>query len=167
MATESEIMRGVARVGRLVDGIAPESVFGPGAAAPDANGVRGLPDDIDPYVQTAPAFMVLETETEVMWWGRTNLECEGSIWTAYQPRAENHTKLIDLREPIATAFRAHSKGFLVDQVVQSVMLTGFGKVEGRQWRVPQSPDDQATPTYLVMPFSIQVALFRPVTYQPA
>jgi len=166
MATRSEIIRGIARIGTVINGINPAAVFGPGTSEPDVNGVKGLPDDLSPHIRSGPAFVVLDGSTKVIpgYWERETMELEGSVWSGVTPRAERHAALVDLADEVLAGFRAHDKGFLVDGVVQAAVVTGFEPIELRRW---QFGDDPSIPVYLVLPFSIQVTVNRSVTYTPA
>lgn len=159
MADASAIIDKIAAIGRDVAGINDEAVYGPGGGT--VTGVKELPDDIGVAL---PAFLMLQGEGAIIpgSWERQTWTLEGSVWVEYLPRGERYRQLVDLREPVQTAFRAKSKGGLVDTAVQSVLLTGFGRIEGRQW----ARGEQA-PWYLVLPFSIEVKVNRAVTYLPA
>lgn len=126
-------------------------------------GVKAFPDDI--AAGSLPALVVMDRgmpdvgsgSYEVSKWA-----VEASIWTDYTPRAERTKQLLNYREVVKSAFRAHAKGGAVDPEVSSVLLVSIGAIEGRKWR---SAD--GAPTYLVLPFDAVLTWRRAVTYQPS
>lgn len=129
----------------------------------DAAGVKPFPDDI--AIGGLPALVVMDAgmpdvgsgSYEVSKW-----EIEASVWTEYTPRAERVRDLLDLREPMKQAFRAHARGGAVDPEVSSLLLTSVGAIEGRRWRAVDG-----APTYLVLPFRAVLTWRRAVTYRPS
>lgn len=126
-------------------------------------GVKPFPDDI--AEGGLPALVVMDGgmpdvgsgSYEVSKWA-----LEASLWVEYTPRAERTRQLLDYREQLKAAFRAHARGGLIDPEVSSVLLEGVGAIEGRQWRRTEN-----APTYLVMPFAAVLTWRRAVTYQPS
>jgi hypothetical protein len=158
MADKSAIIDAIAAIGLDVTGINSAAVYGPGGGT--VAGVKELPDDIGVAL---PAFLMLAGDGEVISgnWERQTWTLVGEIWVDYTPRGVRYRELVDLQEPVLAAFRAKSKGGLADTAVQSVLFTGFDRIEGRKW----SPD--AANWYLVMPFTVEVKVNRAVTYLPA
>ena len=162
MADTATIIDAVAAIGLTVDGIKDTAIYGPGSG--NVDGVRELPEDIGVAL---PAFLMLEGEADIIpgSWERQTWTLAGSVWVEYLPRGERYRQLVNMREPIQAAFRAHSKGGLADAAVQSVLLTGFGQIAGRQWN--RGTPDQPGAWFLVLPFSVEVKVNRAVAYQPA
>lgn len=161
MATEAEILDAVAAIALPVSGLNPEAVYSLGGGS--LAGVKDLPDDI--AMNGLPAFVVTDGGTEIIpgSWERTTWTLEGAVWAEYGPaRGERTRQLLNLREPLRAAYRAHARGGLADDVVSSVLVTSTGAIEARQWR-----RGDAAPWYLVLPFSIEVKVNRAVTYVPA
>jgi hypothetical protein len=166
MATRAQIVNAIAAIQLDIVGVNEHAVYGPGGlGAPD--GVKEIPDDIS---VSLPAFLLLDGDEEIITnpRERQTWTLEGTVWVEYSPRGERYRQLVDLREPIQAAFRAKSKGNLAvhaDPDVQSAVLTGFGRVDGRQWNrgTPEAPGAW----YLVLPYSIEVKVNRTVTYLPA
>jgi len=158
MANESAILDAIAAVGLDVEGLNAEAIYSLGGGNPAA-GVKDLPDDIG--AGGLPAFVVTDGGIEVIpgSWERTTWTVEATVWVEYSPRGERVRSLLDLRDPIRAAFRAKDKAGGVDAGVQSLLITGTERIEGRQWqRLPSAP------WYLVLPFSIEVKVNRAVTY---
>lgn len=163
MANESAILDGIAAIVTPVTGINADAIYSLGGGGTDGiAGVKDLPDDI--AAGGFPAFVVTDGGTEIIpgSWERTTWTVEAALWVEYSPRGERLRQLLNLREPIREAFRDHSKGGLVDDAVQSVLITSTGAIEGRQWRRADN-----APWYLVLPFSIEVKVNRAATYVPA
>lgn len=156
MAAKSAIVDGIAAIFLDVAGINPEAVYGPGGGT--VTGVKELPEDIGVAM---PACLLLDGGGSVIPGNaeRQTWTLEGSIWVEYSPRGERYRQLVDLQEPVLAAFRAKSKGGLVDLGVQSVLITESRPIEGRQWVRGEN-----APTYLVYPFAVEVKVNRAVTY---
>lgn len=131
-----------------------------GGAVP---GVKDFPDDI--AMGGLPALVVMDGGLPEIVAGSyevTTWAVEVSVWVENSARGERLRQLLNFREPIRAAFRAHAKGGLADVEISSVLLTAVGGLEYRQWA--RRPD---APTYLVLPFTAQAIYRRAVTYQPA
>lgn len=161
MASDGAILNAIAAIGRDVAGINDNAIYSLGGGGTVA-GVKDLPDDI--AMNGFPAFVVMDGGTEIIpgSWERTTWTIEASVWVEYSPRGERVRGLLNLREPIRAAFRAKAKGGNADAAVQSVLITGTGAIETRQWRRVEN-----APTYLVLPISIEVKVNRAVTYVAA
>lgn len=159
MADKSVIIDTIAAIGADVTGINDEAVYGAGSGS--VTGVKELPDDIGIAL---PAFMVLDGGGEVIPgnWERQTWRLEGSVWVEYKPRGERYRQLVNFQELVLAAFRAKSKGGSADPAVQSVLITEFKAIEGRQWQ-----RGEAAPIYLVLPFTVEVKVNRAVTYSAA
>ena len=168
MAGRLRIINAIAAVQLDIVGVNADAVYGPGGDG-TVPGVKELPDDIGVAL---PAFLMLDGEDELAEGPtggreRQTWTLQGSVWTEYTPRAERWRELIGLHEPIRAAFRAKSKGNLAvhaDLDVQSVILTGFGQVEGRRWFAGPA---EAAPTYLVLPYTLEVKVNRTAPYVAA
>lgn len=161
MADDSVILDAIAAIGFDVAGLNDEAIYSLGGGG-TIEGVKDLPDDI--AMGGFPAFVVTDGGTEIIpgSWERTTWTLEASVWVEYSPRGSRVRQLLNLREPIRAAFRAKAKGGNADPAVQSVLITGTGAVEARQWR----KGDNA-PWYLVLPLSVEAKVNRAVTYVPA
>ncbi len=161
MADESVILDHIAAIGLEVAGLNHDAIYSLGGGGTVA-GVKDFPDDI--ANGGLPAFVVTDGGTEIIpgSWERTTWTVEASVWVENSSRGERLRSLLNLREPIRAAFRAKAKGGLADPVVQSVLITGTGSFEYRQWQ-----RREGAPIYLVLPFSIEVKVNRAVTYTPA
>lgn len=174
MADESTILNGIAAAVGIggcgldscpwkVAGISPFRHATYSIGGDDTVGVKAFPDDL--AVGALPALVLMDGgmpdigsgSYEVSKW-----EVEASVWTEYGPRAERVRQLLDYREPLKQAFRAHARGGLIDAEVSSVLLAAIGAIEYRQWRRAEN-----APTYLVLPLTAVLTWRRAVTYQPA
>lgn len=174
MATEGSVLNGIAEALGIggcsisgcpwaVSGVSPFRAATYSLGGEDAAGVMPFPDDI--AVGGLPALVVMDGgmpdvgngSYEVSKW-----EIEASVWVEYTPRAERVRDLLNYREPLKQAFRAHARGGLVDAEVSSVLLVSVGAIESRQWRRAEG-----APPFLVMPFQAVLTWRRAVTYQPS
>lgn len=161
MTDESVILDAIAAIALDVSGINGEAVYSLGGGG-ETVGVKDLPDDI--AMGGFPAFVLTDGGTEVIAgsWERTTWTLEASVWVEYSPRGERVRDLLNLREPLRAAFRAKAKGNGGDPSVQSVLVTGTGAIESRQWR-----RGEGAPWYLVLPLSVEVKVNKAVTYVAA
>lgn len=126
-------------------------------------GVKELPDDI--AAGAFPLLVVMDGGLPSIGSGSYEVsewEIETTVWTEYSPRGQRIRQLLDYREPLKAAFRAHAKGGLIDPEVSSVLLTSAGAIEVRQWRRAEN-----APSYLVLPLRATVTYRRAVAYAPA
>ena len=154
MAAKSAIIARVAM--NLVGVTGIKAVYAPAAAT----GVQPIPEVIDTLL---PAAVLMAGEHPVIPgnWERQTWILNGTVWTRNAPRGERYTELTDLAELILAAFRVPDVT-VVDAAVQSVVLREFGAVSGEQWQ-----RGDGAPWYLVLPFTVEVKVNRPVTYGPA
>lgn len=174
MSTEAQVINGIAAAIGIggcglagcpwsVAGVSPFRDATYSIGGEDSAGVKPFPDDI--ASGGLPALVVMDGGLPAVGSGSYEVSkwaVEVSVWVEYSPRAERVRQLLDWREPLKAAFRAHGRGGLVDPEVSSVLLESVGAIEGRQWRRAEN-----APTYLVMPFSAVATWRRAVTYQPA
>lgn len=126
-------------------------------------GVQSLPDDI--ANGPLPAIVVVDAglpdigsgSYEVSKW-----DVEIGVWSEYSPRSERTRQLLNWREQLKQAMRAHARGGLIDPEVSSALLVSAGAIEMRQWRRAEN-----APPYLVLPLRAQITYRRAVAYAPA
>ncbi len=129
--------------------------------APAATGlVKEIPNDISVAM---PCAMFLANDSPVIpgSWQRETWTLGGSIWSPESPRGQSYRQLVDIADAVLLALQQPDVT-AVDIAVQSVILTGFSAIEGRQWN-----RGETSPWYLVLPFSVDVKVNRPATYGPA
>jgi hypothetical protein len=174
VTTEAQVMNGVAAAigigGCSVSGC-PWSVAGVSPfrnatysiGGEDSAGVKPFPDDL--AIGGFPALVVMDGGLPAVGSGSYEVSkwaLEVSVWVEYQPRAERVRDLLNWREPLRAAFRAHGRGGLIHAEVSSVLVENVGAIAGRKWRA-----GDGAPTYLVLPFGAVVTWRRAVTYQPS
>jgi hypothetical protein len=154
MATRGAIIAQLARNAIPIPGL--KAIYAP----EEATGVKRIPDSLS----TLPAAVFLPGATTIMpaSWERQTWIIRGSIWTGETPRGERVAELVDLQDSILGVFRVPvEKLTTIDPAVQSVLVTEFDLISVQQWQARAE-----LPFYLVMPFTIEMKVNRPVTYGP-
>ena len=94
-------------------------------------------------------------------WERQTHTVNGAIWRARDPIAETYDALIADIGRVLNAFPARGKAYSISSEVQSLLVTGFGAIDGIEW----APGSNRW--YLVLPFTMELIVNRPAAYVPA
>lgn len=122
-------------------------------------GVAELPDDM--ATAGKPALVILAGPREPVISGgvdRITYTVLGQVWNGYQPRAERYRELLALVEPIRAKASFYDKANAAahgDEQIQSMILTGFDTIVGRQWQ-----RQEGAGWFLVLPFTLEVKYHR-------
>lgn len=155
---QSAILDGIAAVVLGVPGLNDQAVYSAGGGTNQL--VRDLPDNLADG--GLPAVVVLGGPKEIIpgSWERTSWTVELSVWREMTPLGEMYRFFLDVEEPIREAFRKAPVN-AIDPAVQSLLVTGVGRVERRQW-----PVSDTGPRFAVLPFELEVKVNRSVSYRP-
>lgn len=112
--------------------------------------------------ENTPAAVLYAGDIEVLSgsWEKQTHEAKLLIWIPAQPVSQGYAEALAFPERVLSVFPARAKAFEIDPSLSSVLVTGAGGIEVRNW--PEGSDR----TFLVRAVSLEIVINRPAQYLP-
>ena len=151
----------IAKIAGTIPGIKAVFSGGRGGLDPVTDAPRIQPM-INEELLVTPAAVLYAGDFTVLAgsWEHQTHELQLLIWIEQEPIATSYAEAIAWPERVMSVFPARAKAFEVSEELQSVLVTGGGGIEARNW--PEGSDRH----YLVRSVSLEVELRRGAQYQP-
>lgn len=157
------IFDAIAKVAGTIPGI--RSVFSGARAGlapePGAPAIQPMIDE-ELLDENTPAAVLFAGDGEVIAgsWEKQKHEAQLLIWVAAHPVATAYAEALAFPWRVMEVFPQRAKAFEISELLQSVLVTGWGGIESRRW--PEASERE----FLVRSVSLELEIRRAAQYQP-